>query len=462
MATAITLPYNWTPRHYQLPAFRALDGGIKRVLSVWHRRAGKDSACLNYMAKAAHDRVGAYFYFLPTQRQGRKVVWDNIDGNGRRMVDQAFPPPLRETTRDNEMFIRLKNGSTFQIVGGDNYDAVVGSNPVGVVFSEYALTNPMSWRFISPILAENGGWAWFNSTPRGKNHLFRLYETNKSNPDWFCEIKSVHDTQAIPLSVIEADIRAGMPQEIANQEYGCSFEAQNIGVVYAREMDKARADGRICDLPYDARYPVETWWDIGHRDATAIWFVQRLPSGALHVIDYLEDRSKGLPHYADELAKKGYAYSRHVGPHDMDNKIFAIDASTQMVARNYGLHFVIAPRLPKAEGINASRAMLSRCRFDASKCSRIIEALDDYQYKWNEDTEVLSPDTEHGWSSHCADALRYGAVAPEGVGVIPSWVELDQASIQPNFGLHSQIGHNGGPPMAADTYDPLAPWRKTA
>ncbi len=157
--TEITLPHDWTPRFYQIPVMAYLDGGGTRAMSLWHRRAGKDSAGLNYAAKEMFRRPGVYWHLLPSQRQARKVVWNNVDRQGRRMIDQAFPEALRVRKLSDEMLIEFKNGSVWQLAGADNYDALVGANPVGVVFSEWALTNPQSWDFIRPILMENGGWA---------------------------------------------------------------------------------------------------------------------------------------------------------------------------------------------------------------------------------------------------------------------------------------------------------------
>ena len=111
-------------------------------------------------------RTGVYWHMLPTATQARKAVWDAVDGEGRRVLDQVFPRPLRAATSATEMKIALKCGSLWQLVGSDNFNALVGANPVGVVFSEYSLADPAAWDYVRPILAENGGWAVFIFTPR--------------------------------------------------------------------------------------------------------------------------------------------------------------------------------------------------------------------------------------------------------------------------------------------------------
>lgn len=454
----ITLPRGWKPRQYQLDAFSALDGGIRRIITVWHRRSGKDSAAVNYLGKAAHDRIGNYWHLFPTARQGRKALWEAVDIDGRRVIDQAVPPELRESTRNDEMLIRLKCGSTVQVTGADQADSLVGSNPVGVVFSEYALTSPVTWRFVEPILIQNKGWAWFNSTPRGKNHLYELYERNKNNPKWFVSLKSWKDTGVITQADIDEAIRSGMPPEVAAQEFECSFDAPNVGIVYARQMQQARAEGRITTVPHIAAYPVETWWDIGHRDATAIWFVQRV-QGMVRLIDYCEDRGKGLPHYADEIRRRPYSYSRHVGPHDLANKVWALDGTTQQIAANHGIHFTVAPKLPVKDGIDATRTLLSQCLFDAVKCDPGIRALEHYEFEWDEDKRIFGDKPVHDWSSHGADAIRYGATTPEAFGVIPVWARGEIIGMQQRHGHNQRMGHNGGPPLESADYDPLASFR---
>lgn len=226
-AETILLPNNWEPRHYQLPVLDHLDSGVKRALSVWHRRAGKDSAALNHTAKAAFDRVGTYWHLFPEQKQARRAIWNGIDREGRRIIDQAFPPAIRTRTLEQEMMIEFVNGSTWQLVGSDCYDSLVGTNPVGVIFSEYALSDPQAWDYIRPILAENEGWAWFISTPRGKNHFYQMKEMALRNEAWYIDILGVLET-GFDLSKVEAERQAGMSEALIRQEYYCSFEEGGV------------------------------------------------------------------------------------------------------------------------------------------------------------------------------------------------------------------------------------------
>ena len=155
----VTVPYNFTPRDYQFRVLKALEEGYKRAVLVWHRRAGKDKTALNIVVKKAFERVGNYYYYLPTAALGRKIVWQGKDRDGFPFLGHV-PQELRSRTREDEMRIELINGSAIQVIGTDKTD-VVGPNPVGCIFSEYSLQDPAAWNYIRPILAENDGWAIF-------------------------------------------------------------------------------------------------------------------------------------------------------------------------------------------------------------------------------------------------------------------------------------------------------------
>lgn len=183
---SVIIPNNWKPRLYQLPFFIYFAGGGKRAVLEWSRRHGKDDACLHLTAIELLHRVGTYWYMLPQYGQARKAIWDAVDAHsGVRRIDWAFPKEIRKSTNESEMKIVFRNGSVWQVCGSDNYDALVGSNPAGIVFSEYALSDPNSWDYLKPILEENNGWAVFNSTVRGQNHFTELAHFAKDAPDWF-------------------------------------------------------------------------------------------------------------------------------------------------------------------------------------------------------------------------------------------------------------------------------------
>ena len=246
----VIIPNQWEPRSYQKPLYNQFghDKKFQRASVIWHRRAGKDSTVLNLTARDMHKRVGTYWHLFPEQAQARKAIWNGIDGQSRRIIDQFLPPEIRSSKSEQEMLIRTTCGSTWQMAGSDNYDSLVGSNPIGVVFSEWALANPAAWDYIRPILRENGGWALFITTPRGRNHAYTTHMTAQTNDSWFDQLLTVDDTGVLTQADIDAERAEGMPESKIQQEFYCSFEAEaddqfipSEVIALCREMEAAPA-----------------------------------------------------------------------------------------------------------------------------------------------------------------------------------------------------------------------------
>ena len=221
--TEITLSHKFEPRRYQLPFLRAWDNENKRrFVLVWHRRSGKDKTCIGVLPKKMFEKVAAYYYFAPTYSQGKKIFWDGMDRDGMRFIEH-FPKEIIKKMNDSEQKIELVNGSFVQVIGTDNTDRIVGTNPYGCIFTEFSLQQRKAWDLIRPILAENGGWAVFVFTPRGMNHAWEILQTAQANPDkWFWEILTVDDTGVLPKDVIEEE-KSQMPKDLFEQEYYCRF-----------------------------------------------------------------------------------------------------------------------------------------------------------------------------------------------------------------------------------------------
>jgi len=413
----VTLPNSWRPRPYQMGLWGALEAGCRRAVSVWHRRSGKDDVGLHWTATQVIQRPGAYWYLLPQSNQARKAVWDMVDGHtGRRRIDWAFPPEMRESTREHDMLIKFKGtGSTWQVVGSDNYNALIGSGPCGIVYSEYMLSDPNAWSFIRPILAENQGWAIFNGTPRGRNHLYGLYKLGQTEPGWYSQLLTVKDTGAMTDAQLETERRQVAAERgdeeaenFINQEYFCSWDAAIPGSYYGRLIAKAEAQGRITSVPHNPRYPVITAWDLGVGDSTAIWFVQQAGLD-LHVIDYYEASGVGADHYARELRDRDYTYGYHILPHDADDREWGNNASSRVdTLKSLGVKPIkVQKRASVDDGINAARILLKNCYFDQVKTDRGLNALRQYQRRWDEKLRTFSQTPLHDWSSHSADAFRY-------------------------------------------------------
>lgn len=405
----IQIPHNFVPRFYQLPLFEKFEEGYKRFLIIAHRRSGKDCSALNLLIRAAVQNVGVYLHILPSYAQAKKVIWDSITNDGQRIIDY-FPQDIIENKNNQEMKIRLKNGSLFQLVGSDNYDTLMGTNPKGVVFSEYALQDPRAYEFIRPILTANKGWAVFISTPRGKNHLWDLYRIALKNPEWWVQVLTIKDTGIITEEDIERDRREGMSEEIIQQEYYCSFDRGVDGSYYGKIMSNLRDQNRIRKLFYDEYAQVHTAWDLGFHDSTVIWFYQ-LIAHEVHLIDYYEAHGEGLAHYMKILDKyrieKNYLYGSHYVPHDATCGSPQTGVNYIKYALEFGVRLIALRREGVDIGIERVRRWLPKCFFDEKNCDKGIKALENYQKTFNDKLKVYSENPLHNWASHASDALRY-------------------------------------------------------
>ncbi len=429
--TELTIPYHFTPRDYQLPIFEAIDNWVKRIIMVWHRRAWKDKACFNIIVKKAMEDVWIYYYVFPTYSQGKKAAWDWIDKDGWKTINH-IPNEIIKRKNDTEMKVELINWSIIQIVWSDNVDSIVWTNPIGIVFSEYSLQSPAVWDFLRPILAENGGWAIFNFTPRWDNHAKELLDMAKENKDWMVSIQTVDDTKAISKEVLESErqeiIQKNGSDAIFQQEYYCSFDAWINGSYYAEILTQLEEAGRRTTLPYDSALDVFTVWDLGINDSTAIRFWQRIWK-EIRVIDYYENNWEWLSHYVSILKEKWYRYWTMRLPHDAQARSLQTWKTVEEKMYEYWFTDIqIVPKLSVLDWINSVRAVLPYCWFDREKTERWWKCLKNYHKELDEKRQAFKW-PEHDRSSHGADSFRYLAVVNELYdGTSQKWKIIDSWS----------------------------------
>jgi hypothetical protein len=364
------------------------------------------------MACASQLRVGLYIHVFPYANQGRRVIWNGIDRNGRKFLS-AFPDELVESRSDLEMRLILKNGSIYQVLGADDPDKLVGINCAGATFSEFSLMDPQAWRLVLPILNENGGWAIFPSTPRGRNHFYDLVNNARGNPKWYVSVETIETTGAVDPAVVEEDRRMGVEEPLIQQEYFCSFDAALQGAYYEKQMSQLIEQKRIGNVNFDPSMEVHTAWDLGLNDTMVIWVFQVAREGP-HVIDYIFGSGQPLSHYIRELRERGDKYSwvfgSHFAPHDIMQRELTTATTRYHTALSFGLRFTVLEKSDVKDGIEAVRQLLPRCWFDAKKCEHGIEALKSYRREYDERLKTYRDKPLHDWASHPADAFRYLAM----------------------------------------------------
>jgi hypothetical protein len=344
---------------------------------------------------------------MPTYSQAKKVIWDASTNDGFRILD-FIPEQVIAQKNQQEMKIRFTNGSLFQLIGSDNIDSLMGTNPKICVFSEYALQTPDAWDFIRPILKVNGGTAIFISTPRGRNHFFDLFEMAKTQPDWFVEKLTYKDTGVLTDEDIKKEIAEGMSEELAQQEYLCSWDRGIDGAIYARLINKMRMEDRIGEFRYDPYKLVNCSWDLGWSDMTAIIFFQ-MDGEKIKIIDYEEHSNKTLNWYQGMLQDKGYRYGTHLFPHDVAQVDgLSTGLTRQEILEDLQIPVTKVPRSFIVDGIEAVRAILSsRVYIDEKKCLNLLKSLENYHREYDDRKKIYKDKPCHDNWSHGCDSFRY-------------------------------------------------------
>lgn len=411
--TAVTIPYR--PRSQQKEIHQALLRGRFGVV-VCHRRFGKTVLAVNHLIRGALTSPllrPRYGYLAPTYTQGKATSFDYFK-------HYAEPVP-GVTVNQSELRVDFPNGGQTRIYGADNPDGLRGLYFDGVVLDEFGMHPPKTYsEVVSATLVDRGGWALFMGTPAGKNQFWEMAQFAKAreaegDPKWFYREYKASQTGLLDAEYL-AQARATMTADEYAQEFECSFEAAVKGAIYAKELSQAREDGRVCAISIDPALPVDTDWDLGVGDASAIWFSQSTRGGEVRLVDYYEASGEGLPHYAQVLKDKGYRYGTHWAPHDISVREFSSGRSRQEVAASYGIHFDVTPRIHGSaageveEGIHAARMLFPRMWFDETRCKRGLEALMHYRRDYNSRLDEFKATPVHDWASHAADAFRGLAV----------------------------------------------------
>lgn len=393
---------------------------------VAHRRAGKTVAAVNDLicvpvgaGRGALMKVGNYAYIAPFRSQAKSVAWDYV----KKYAEPIIKP---KSANEAELKITLINGSTLQLFGADNADAMRGLGFDGVYLDEYGDFRPSVWgNVIRPTLSDKKGWAVFAGTPKGHNQFYDIYRIAKSDPGWYQLTLKASDSGILDKEELTA-AASQLSEDQYNQEYECSFDAAILGAYYGKEMTRVDAEGRIRVVEHDPNFPVNTAWDIGRTDDTAIWWYQNIGQ-EIHVLDWYAESGGSVENFngerfepgslVDVIRSKPYRYGRHWLPHDARAKTLASDGKSVMekLAKYLGFSSLgIAPHLSVQDGIEAVRTVLGRCYFD-HKCNPDsqsgIEALRQYQREYNEDSKAFMRTPKHDWTSHSADAFRMLAVA---------------------------------------------------
>jgi phage terminase large subunit len=395
----IVIPYK--PRDAFLPYHESQK---RYSLTVAHRRAGKTVARINKLIREAaicEKDSPRFGYLAPYYIQAKDIAWNYLK--------QYCAPILDVGGKVNESELSVifgHNNAQIRLYGAENAERLRGLYFDGIAADEAQDIAPQALtQVIMPALADRQGWLDLSGTPKGWGNLLgETYKRVQADSEWFVQVLRASETGILGADELKR-LRQMMPDNEYLQEFECSFDAAITGAYYAAELLKAEEEGRVTRVPYDPMAKVNTAWDLGISDSTAIWFFQQV-GREIRVIDYLEAAGHGLDYYARELDKRGYLYGTHYAPHDIQVRELGTGKSRLEIAKGLGITFKPLPNLPVADGVSAARLTLNRMWFDKIRCAAGIDALRQYREKRDEKRGInLGP--LHDWTSHAADSFRY-------------------------------------------------------
>jgi len=393
----------YSPRQHQ----QDLHNQITRFnVIVAHRRFGKTVFSINEMldkgVKNTAWRNPQYAYIGPNYGQVKRIAWDFLKDYTKGYPDVK----VNEAELRVDMYRPVTDDRVrFMLLGAENPNSIRGIYLDGVVLDEYAEMDPIIWtQVVRPALTDRKGWAIFIGTPKGMNHFNEVYEHAKKDNNWGAHIFKASETNVVDPAELR-DAAATMAEEEYSQEFECSFAAALVGAYFGKVVEEAEADGRIGEVPVDRAVKVDTWWDLGIGDATAIWFTQTF-GGMHHIIDYYENWGQDLAHYVKVLHDKDYLYGQTTVPHDAAARSLETGKTRQEVLHSLGVRALIQHKHRKEDQINAARMIIPKCRFDRKKCEKGINALKNYKRKWDSKNKVFSATPLHNWASHGADSWQ--------------------------------------------------------
>ena len=343
----------------------------------------------------------------------REFMTSMRDSVHKLLCDQIEALGLLGFYEITQASIRAKNGTEFAFVGLKNNIANVKSyEGVDICWVEEAQTvSRLSWNVLIPTIRKEGSEIWVSFNPELETD--ETYQRFVANPPGdSIQIKiNWYDNPWFPDTLkLEKDALKARDEEAYNQVWEGLCRQTVDGAIFAKEMQQAEKDGRICRVAYDATKPVHAVFDLGWSDSTAIWFLQFVGMET-RLIRYIEDSQKTISYYLATMQTYGYVYDTIWLPHDAENKtLAAAGRSIDDIVRAAGYKTQIMPRVPILDSINAARTIFPNCYFDREHTADGLACLRHYRYEVDPETGQFSRNPLHDHYSHGADAFRYIAL----------------------------------------------------
>lgn len=406
----MNVPDHYIPRDYQKTALAALEGGVKRAVLCWARRGGKDMTAFAYAVKKMVEQPMNVVLVYPTKEQGKTDFWENIENDGFKTIEH-IPAALIERQDNSSMRIVLKNGSTFQIMGATDPDALRGANAKIYIFSEFVDIPKSALDVIRPIIRNNGGQIILISTPKidgiSGGTFKTLFDRAMERDDQYASL--VKATEYMSAEELEDErqecIATNGNDFIYRQEYLCDWGQASATNYYTQVLQLVEQRKQIGEFPYNPAYPCFTTWDLGMSDMLAVGFWQYI-NKVPYVIDYYETHNIAYENTVAVIKSKPYNIMWNFLPHDGavrdSDAIERVEKIRQLGLPNSSL----LRRELKEEGIKRAVEKTLVTRFNRDTTEDLRRKLKLYKRKFNGITgDYMGP--EHTSASHAADEHRY-------------------------------------------------------
>jgi phage terminase large subunit len=346
-------------------------------------------------------------------RETQKSIADSVH---KLLSDQVDALGLGDIYDVQKQAIIGSNGTDFIFVGlKHNVASIKSLEACDMLWIEEAQSvSKNSWQIVIPTIRKPGSEIWVSYNPELETDAtHKLFIVNDPPPGSRVVKMTWRDNPWFP-EVLRIEMEHLRATDQAAYEHVWEGECRSAmeGAIYAEEIKQAQADGRITRVSCDRTKPVDTFWDLGYGDDTAIWFAQATASGEYRLIDYLENHAKTLEWYLVQIQAKGYLQGVDWIPWDgLKPQRLGSGRAIEELMRAAGRNVRMVTMLPVHEGINAARTVFSQCRFDADKCADGLQGLRHYQWGPPDANGVARRLPLHNWASHPADAFRYFATA---------------------------------------------------
>lgn len=269
-----------------------------------------------------------------------------------------------------------------------------------------------SLNLLRPTIRAPGSQLWFSWNPRFDTDAVDQMLRGPEIPSGATVVRANWDANPWFPDELEQerlDCQRQQPEQYDHiWEGGYATVAE--GAYFARHIAEAREQGRITELAVDPLLPIKAYWDIGVRDATAIWIVQQKGHSLRFIASY-EAVGQDLATHLNWLRSSGFGNAECILPHDgaEHDKVFAKRFEDHVASAGFSVRSV--PNQGKGAAmkrVEAARRLFGQISFDERRCAGGLKALGWYHEKKNEGGYGVGPD--HDWSSHAADAFGLACI----------------------------------------------------